>query len=91
MGDYLIGVDIGTAGTKTGLFSKDGVFLASAYEESTLFYPKPGWVEQEPEGFYHSAVKTIRQVIEKSGIRPNEVAAIAVDGQMSGIGIINKN
>jgi len=91
MGDYLIGVDIGTAGTKTGLFSKDGVFLASAYEESTLFYPKPGWVEQEPEGFYHSAVKTIRRVIEKSGIRPNEVAAIAVDGQMSGIGMIDKN
>jgi len=34
---YLIGVDIGTAGTKAGLLNKDGVLLASAYEESTLF------------------------------------------------------
>ena len=91
MEDYLIGVDIGTAGTKAGLFNKDGVLLASAYEESTLFYPKPGWVEQEPEDFYNSAVKTIRQVIEKTGIKPNEVAAIAVDGQMSGIGMIDKD
>lgn len=91
MTDYLIGVDIGTAGTKAGLFDTEGVLLAQAYEESSLYYPKPGWVEQELEDFYSSAVKTIRRVMEKSGIRPNEIAAIAVDGQMSGIGMIDKN
>ena len=91
MADYLIGVDIGTAGTKSGLFNTEGVLLAQAYEESSLYYPKPGWVEQETEDFYNSAVKTIRRVIEKSNIRPGKVAAITVDGQMSGIGMIDKN
>ena len=73
MTDYLIGVDIGTAGTKSGLFDTEGVLLAQAYEESSLYYPKPGWVEQEPEAFYNSAVKTIRRVMEKADIRPEEV------------------
>jgi xylulokinase len=78
MADYLIGVDIGTAGTKSGLFNTEGVLLAQAYEESTLLYPRPGWVEQELEDFYSSAVKTIRRVMKKADIRPEEVAAITI-------------
>jgi xylulokinase len=91
MGEYLIGVDIGTTGTKSGLFDTEGVLLAQAYEESLLYYPKPGWVEQELEDFYHLAIKTIRRVMEKADIRPEEVAAITIDGQMSGIGMIDQD
>ena len=42
---YLIGVDLGTMGTKAAIFDADGHLLASAYEESRLHYPQPGWVE----------------------------------------------
>lgn len=91
MRDYLIGVDIGTAGTKAGLFNSKGVLLAQAYEESTLFYPKTGWVEQDLEDFYHSTLKAVREIVKEAGIKANEIAVIAVDGQMSGIGMIDKD
>jgi len=90
MRSYLIGVDLGTTGTKAAIFDTDGQLLASAYEESKLYYPQPGCVEQDPEDFYASSVRTIRQCAESSGIDPADVAAIAFDGQMAGIGTVDQ-
>ena len=87
---YLVGVDLGTMGTKAAIFDADGQLLASAYEESELCYPQPGYVEQDPEDFYGSSTRTIRQCVESSGIDPTDVAAIAFDGQMAGIGTVDK-
>ncbi|MGE5601877.1 MAG: xylulokinase [Nitrososphaerales archaeon] len=86
---YLIGVDIGTMGTKAAVFDTQGNLVASAYEESVLHYPKPGWVEADPEDLYGSSVRTIRECLEKGKIDPHDVAALAFDGQMSGIGTID--
>lgn len=91
MGSYVIGVDIGTAGTKSGLFDSEGNLVASAYEESRLYYPRPGWVEQDMEDFYRSAISTIHRTMKVAGVSPNQVAAIAVTGQMSGIGMIDQD
>lgn len=91
MAKYLIGVDIGTGGTKAGIFDEEGNQLAGAFEESTLRHPKAGWVEQDMEDFYTSTVNTIRMIMKESGVDPTDVAAIAIDGQMSGIGSIDKN
>lgn len=88
---YLIGVDIGTAGTKASVFDIEGNQLAVAYEESKLYYPRVGWVEQEPEDFYTSSINTIKQVIKKSGISPKDVASIAFSGQMAGILAVDKD
>ncbi|MCX7709212.1 MAG: FGGY family carbohydrate kinase [Clostridia bacterium] len=82
---YLIGIDIGTTGTKSALFDSEGNLIADSYKESTLYYPKPGWVEQNPEDFYTSACETVRDIITKSGINPKDVAALSLDGQMAGI------
>ncbi len=87
---YLIGVDIGTAGTKASIFDFEGNQLAVAYEESKLYYPRVGWVEQEPEDFYTSSINTIKQVIRKSGVDPRDIASIAFSGQMAGILAIDK-
>ncbi|HUX13327.1 MAG TPA: FGGY family carbohydrate kinase, partial [Spirochaetia bacterium] len=46
---YLVGVDIGTGGTKAGLFNQDGNCVAEAFEVSDLHRPKPGSVEEDPE------------------------------------------
>jgi len=90
-GPYFIGVDLGTTGTKTSVFDLDGNFLASAYEELELFYPKPGWVEQKPEDFYESTISTIRISVNQSKIDPNEVKAISFDSQMAGTMGIDKD
>ncbi len=86
---FLVAVDLGTTGTKAAIFDAAGNLLASAYEETVLHYPKPGWVEQDPEDFYGSAVRTIKACVDKSGITPGDVAAIACDGQMAGVAAID--
>ena len=88
---YLIGVDIGTAGTKAAIFDEQGRMVADAYEESRLRYPRPGWVEQELDDFYRSVCKTIKEVVESSKISPQRIAAIAFDGQMAGMGGIDEH
>lgn len=91
VGPYLIGIDIGTAGTKTAIFDAEGNLIADSFEESKLYYPKPGWVEQDPEDFYGSTVSTIRRAIKKSKVDPGNVAAIAIGGQMAGICAIDED
>ena len=86
---FLIGVDLGTSGTKTSLFRVDGTLVAEAFSEVQLLHPKPGVVEQEMEDFYQSAAKTVKTCIMQSGIDPKKVAAIAFDSQMAGVGSIN--
>lgn len=85
---YLIGVDLGTMSTKAGIVDSEGVIVAEANEETKLHYPRPGWVEQSMDEIYGSAVRTIKACLEQSGINPGQVAGIAFDGQMAGIGSV---
>jgi xylulokinase len=82
---YLIGVDIGTTGTKASLYDIEGREIAGAFRESVLRYPREGWVEQDPQDFYTSACGTISEMVSKAGISGKDVAAITVDGQMAGV------
>jgi xylulokinase len=84
-GERLIGVDIGTQGTKAALFDRDGRCLAEAFEASELLKPAPGAVEEDPERQLASVLRTIRRCLEAAGPSPGEVAAMAIDGQMAGI------
>lgn len=86
---YLLGIDLGTMGTKAALYDQAGELLAEAYEESILRYPKPGWVEQEFDEIYSSAVNCIKAVLEKSGADSGRIEGITFSSQMSGIGMIN--
>jgi xylulokinase len=88
---YLVGVDLGTSGTKAALYQIDGKLISDASVEVPLFYPKPGVVEQENEDFYTSASQTVKKCIESSGVEPKEIAAIAFDSQMAGVGLIDED
>jgi len=85
MKKYLIGIDIGTQGTKTCLYDTDGNAIASSFEPSHLISPKPGVVEQDPEEIYQSVINTMRTVLAESGSISEAVEAIGIDSQMSGI------
>ena len=85
MSAYIIGVDIGTQGTKTCVFDETGRRAASAFEASNLIMPSPGTVEQSPDELYGSVVRTIGQAIEAGNVPASSVAAIGMDGQMAGI------
>jgi xylulokinase len=82
---YVIGVDIGTQGTKAALFSAGGSCLATAFVKSRLHQPRSGIVEEDPERQVDSVCQTIRQCVRASKVPPREIAGIGVDGQMAGI------
>lgn len=82
---YIVGVDIGTQGTKTCLYDMNGKKIASSFEESKLISPNPGEVWQEPDEIYNSVLRTIKIVLEISDIDPGNVVAVGLDGQMAGI------
>jgi xylulokinase len=82
---YVISIDIGTQGTKAALFDGNMKLIADAFRESRLISPRPGTVWQEPDDLYISCAETIKELLDKSGINPKDVAAIGIDGQMAGI------
>ncbi len=91
MSSYIIGIDIGTQGTKAALFNDDMELITTAFEESRLISPSPGTVWQEPDDLYMSCARTIKELLSKSGIAVSDVAAIGIDGQMAGIMGVDEN
>ena len=81
----LLGIDVGTQGTKAALFSSDGACLADSFQQSNLIKPAPGIVEEDPEEQVHAACKAIKDCLHRFGGNPSDVAALALDGQMAGI------
>lgn len=81
---YLLGIDIGTSGTKTLLIDETGHAVASATDTYPLSTPKPLWAEQDPEDWWRATVSTIRTVLQRSGVAPSEIKGIGLSGQMHG-------
>ena len=88
---YLIGVDVGTNGTKSAIFDDSGNLISESFEESKLYYPELCAVEQDPDEIYISVINTIKECVQKSDIDVRNVEGIAIDGQMAGICSIDKN
>ena len=82
---YVIGVDLGTSGTKTVLFDETGKVIASHTIEYPLYQPKNGYAEQDPADWREAAFATIRAVMDKSGVPADEVKGIGLSGQMHGL------
>ena len=89
--EYIIGVDLGTSGTKTVLFDRTAQVVASAVEEYPMYQPQNGWAEQDPEDWWHAAASTCRQVLEQSGVDPKDVKGLGLSGQMHGLVMLDKN
>ena len=86
----LLGIDLGTSGTKTILFDPEGRALASASAEYPLYQPQNGWAEQDPEDWWHAARDTIRAVVTRSGVDPSCIRGIGISGQMHGLVLLDE-
>jgi len=82
---FVIGVDIGTQGTKTVIFSESGKCFATVFEKSKLHQPETGVVEEDPEDQVNSVYISIKKCMQQTGISGSAVAGIAICGQMAGI------
>lgn len=79
MKKYLIGIDIGTSGTKSVLFDTAGAKIAESTVEYPLYQPENGWAEQNPEDWWGAVVKTLGEL---SAAADGEIAGIGLSGQM---------
>lgn len=79
-----LGIDVGTSGTKTLAVAESGAVLASATAEYPCSYPRPGWSEQDPALWWEASCRTIREVMDRAGLAPADVAGIGLSGQMHG-------
>lgn len=86
-----LGIDVGTSGTKTLAIDDSGAVLAEANAEYPLHQPKPGWTEQDPEDWWKATVKTVRAVVKKAKLKPGDVRAIGLSGQMHGSVFLDKS
>ena len=78
---YLLGIDIGTSACKVALFGKDGKVEAAVSEGYPVYCPHPGWAEQNPDEWWEAVCKAIWTVISSSGVSPDDIAGIGIDGQ----------
>ena len=81
----LLGIDIGTQGTKAVLFDASGQALASAFRKSCLNRPTLDVVEEDTEFQFETVCQCIRSCLDESGDDPGRVAAVGIDGQMAGV------
>ena len=81
---YLLGIDIGTSGTKTLICDEKGKVRGTAVAEHPISSPKPGWSEQDPEDWWRSTIKATKAVLKKARIKSHDVGAVGLSGQMHG-------
>ena len=90
MAKKLLGIDVGTGGTRAVLMDEAGRVLNSATaEHAPMHSPQIGWAEQDPHDWWRAGCMAVRACLEKSGTSPSEIAAVGLTGQMHGLVLLD--
>ena len=84
---YFIGIDLGTSAVKLLLMDEKGTIHRVVSKEYPLYFPHPGWSEQNPKDWYEKTLEGIRELTE--GVEKREVAGIGCGGQMHGLVVLD--
>lgn len=88
---FLLGIDVGTTSTRAILINENCKLIASSICDYNLITPKPGWAEQIPDDWWNASIKTIKDVIEKSNVSPENIVCVGLSGQMHGSVFLDNN
>ena len=77
----ILAIDQGTTGTTVAVMNARGTLLGSVNHEFPQLYPKPGWVEHDPEAIWASVLKGIRAVFRRGLCKPADLACIGITNQ----------
>lgn len=91
MADYLLAHDLGTSGNKATLYDSEGNLCASELVSYPTYYPYSGWVEQDPEDWWHAVCAATRALLEKAAVSPHEIAGVSFSGQMMGCVLVDRD
>lgn len=78
---FILALDAGTTSSRAILFDRKGDIKGVAQQEFPQIYPKPGWVEHDPDDLWNSQIGVAREVLEKSGVEAAEIAAAGITNQ----------
>ena len=90
MKKYVIALDQGTASSRAIIFDKDQNILDISQKEFTQIYPHEGWVEHNPMEIWSSQYGVLQEVLAKSNITQEEIAAIGITNQRETTIVWNK-
>ena len=80
-GKYILSLDQGTTSSRTIIFDKDQNIIAKAQQEYPQIYPRPGWVEHNPQDIYNTQYSTAIDAMIQADIQPSEIAAVGITNQ----------
>jgi glycerol kinase len=81
MADYILAIDQGTTGSTALLVGHDLAVHGRQTVDFPQHYPRPGWVEHDPEELWHSVRRAVRQLLEATATPPGRIAAIGLTNQ----------
>src|SRR5450631_734419 len=85
MQSFVLGIDVGTGGTRAVIVGENGRILASATEEHAPFAsPQIGWAEQSPEDWWRACGIAVRKALAGAALRADQIACVGFSGQMHG-------
>ncbi len=77
----IVAIDQGTTGTTVLVFDRWGRVVGRAYSEFTQHYPKPGWVEHDPEEIWRVTLRVLRQACRRARVQARDVVALGITNQ----------
>ncbi len=78
---YIAAIDQGTTSTRCMIFDHGGGVVAVDQKEHQQVYPKPGWVEHDPQEIWTRTTAVVRGVMEKGGLTRKDIAAVGITNQ----------
>ena len=89
---HLIGIDVGTGGSRAVLIDAAGKIVSSATVEHKSFVSlQTGWAEQDPHDWWRASAAAIRSAITKAGISADEIKGVGLSGQMHGAVLLDSH
>jgi glycerol kinase len=81
MEDYILAIDQGTTSSRAIVFDHDGEIVSSSQREFTQHFPKPGWVEHDPDEIWGTTLAVMADAMGRKNINPPQIAAIGITNQ----------
>jgi len=91
MEKYLLGIDVGTTGTKAMIFALSGEAIGTGYEEYICDYPRPNWVEQDAAHLAAAVRRVVKHAVSGSGVPSETIVSLAVSAQRDCVLFMDKD
>jgi xylulokinase len=92
MQSCVLGIDVGTGGTRAVIMDERGAIISSATADHEPFAsPKIGWAEQRPEDWWRASGLAVRKALVQAKLRPQQVACVGFSGQMHGAVMLDES